>query len=174
MYSFSGYVNYLKGLATQFRDIGHTPENPRFSRMNINDIYSDIKTNLDTTHAVMIVEMPEGALTFTNDALMDQSFGAFLIVRNVNRKEPEQLEATYDELKILAMEVVMKIHYEKHRRLKGDKSYDFHTQFFELSKVKYQPVGPVINSCYGWRVEVDLTDTVPLSIDPSKWSDLTP
>ncbi len=142
--------------------------------MGINDILSDIRGPLDTTSPCLIVERPEGGLSFRNDALMDDSLGAFYIIKNVNRKNPTDLEDVHDEMKILCLDIVKRMQYERTERNRSNKAFPFQMLFFQLDRVKYFPVGPILGSCYGWRIEVDLTDTIPLTFDKSKWSDLDP
>lgn len=174
MKSFSAYVDYFRNLATQFKAIGHTEQNQKFAIMGITDILSDVRGKMDTKSPVLIVERPEGALAFRNDALMDSSLGAFYIVKNVNRSNPTELETVHDEMKELAMKVVLRMQYEKNKRNRSDKSFPFHALFFQLDQVKYFPVGPILGSCYGWRVEVDLIDTSPLTFSLDDWTDLEP
>lgn len=172
MYSFSAYVSYFENLATQFKPIGHSPTSQRFAVMGITDILSNIRGPLDTKNPCLILERPEGGLTFRNDALMDESLGAFYLIKNVTRKDPQALLQVHDDMKELGHKILLRMQYEKKQRHRGDKTYPFHTSFFQLDRVKYFPVGPIMDQCYGWRIEVDLTDTSPLTFDLNDWTDL--
>lgn len=174
MYSFSSYVAYFRDLATQFKPIGHSEQTQRFAIMGINDILSNIKGPLDTRNPCLILERPEGALSFRNETVMDDSLGAFYVVKNVTRKNPSELEQVHDDMKLLGMKIVQRMQYEKKLRSKGDKTMPFHALFFQLDKVKYFPVGPILGECYGWRIEVDLTDTYSLDFVLTDWTDLDP
>ncbi len=172
MYSFSAYVNYFRDLATKFKPIGHSELRQRFAVMGITDILSNAKGPMDTTNPCMILERPEGALTFRNDALMDESLGAFYLIKHVGRKDPAALLAVHDEMKALAHQIILRMQYEKKERSRSNKTFPFHSLFFQLDRVKYFPIGPIMDQCYGWRIEVDLTDTSPLTFDLNDWTDL--
>ena len=171
MILFSDLENYLKSKAIGFTRIGHTEEAPRFATLDIDDILSLSKTELDTNFPVMIMENPEGEMGFKHDRLYDGNYCAFHILQQVNRNDPASKRAVMDTCKEIGTKVLLYIEQDRQKRFKGDSTPPRLVMHFSLDQVKYQKIGPIFSSCYGWRFEFEVGEETPLSfiLDEDEW-----
>lgn len=173
MILFSEYCDYFEGLARKFKSIGHSDEVPRFANLDIDDILSSQRTKLDFTNPVMILENPEGQLSWIHGQLSDRKLGAFMILKNVPRNDPEKKKAVMDECQTLGQAIIARMQYEKINLHKAnlDSPYESMIKFFDLNEVKYNKVGPIFNDCFGWRFEIEFARQDPLPFDSDEWTD---
>lgn len=171
MISYSQYESYFKTLAEQFALIGHTEESQRFATMDIDDILSAQRGELDFNNYVMILENPEGGMDFKHDRILDENFGAFHILHTVNRGNPAEKRTVMDTAKAIGAEVIARIQFEKIARHKGNTDIPRMVSYFDLGQVKYQKVGPIFAECYGWRFEFNLGEEAPINTiyNPANW-----
>ena len=172
MISFSDYEAYFIDLATRFTLIGHTDQQSRFATMDIDDILSDQRGVLDFTSPVMILENPEGAMDWKHDRLLDENYGAFHILQQVSRNNPSEKRSVMDTAKEIGTKVIAKIQLDKIARMKGEMTPPRFISYFDLGAVKYQKVGPIFSSCYGWRFEFNIGEETPLGLihDADQWT----
>lgn len=172
MILFSEYCDYFEDLATKAKAIAHTSEAPRFAILDIDDILSTQRTGLDFTNPVLILENPEGELGWIHNQLSDVKYGAFHILKNVPRNDPEKKRAVMDECMILGRQIISRMQYEKTSQHKdADSPYPVMLRFFVLDRLKYNKIGPLFDSCFGWRFEFQFAKQTPLPFDSDEWSD---
>ena len=173
MILFSEYSDYFEGLAAKYKPIGHTDQDPRFALLDIDDILSTQRGKLDFTNPVMVLENPEGQLSWVHNQLSDRKFGAFHILKNVPRNDPEKKKAVMDECQTHGKAIIARMQYEKFSLHKdnSDSPYAQMLKFFDLNEVKYHKVGPLFNDCFGWRFEFEFARQSPLPFDSDDWTD---
>lgn len=172
MILYSQYESFFSAIATSFTPIGHTPEAPKFATLDIDDILSGQRGNLDFTSPVMLLENPEGGLGYKHDRLLDQNFGAFHILQHVSRGNPEDKRTVMDNCKSYGAEIIAHIQLQKIERMKGDNTIPRMLLYFDPSQVQYQKVGPLFSDCYGWRFEFNLGEESPITTvyNPDNWT----
>jgi hypothetical protein len=168
---FSDLESYLKRLATGLTLIGHTEANPRFATMDIDDILSLLKSELDTNSPVMIMENPEGEMGFKHDRLYDGNFCAFHILKHVDRGNPSEKREVMDRCKEIGTKVLLLIEKDRQKRFRGINTPPRFVLNFDLDQVKYQKNGPIFSSCYGWRFEFEIGEETPINaiLDDAEW-----
>lgn len=173
MITFTEYVEYFEGLASKFKSIGHSEATPRFAILDIDDIIGSQRTNLDFTNPVLILENPEGELSWIHNQLADTKYGAFHILKNVPRNDPAKKKLALDECQALGQKLIARMQYEKiDQHSKGVSSlYPVMLRFFVLDRSKYNKVGPIFNDCFGWRFEFEFAQQTPLPFDSDDWTD---
>jgi hypothetical protein len=173
MILFSELESYMKSKAIGFTLIGHTDEAPRFASLDIDDILSLAKSELDTNFPVMVLENPEGEMGFKHDRLYDGNYCAFHIVQNVNRNNPTSKREVMDLCKEIGTKVLLYIELDRQKRYRGINTPPRFVLNFNLNEVKYQKLGPIFSSCYGWRFEFEVGEETPIEtiIDPDEWVD---
>lgn len=171
MILFSDIENYLIRKAKGFTLIGHTEANPRFANMDIDDILSMAKSELDTNFPVMIMENPEGEMGFKHDRLYDGNYCAIYIIKHVDRNNPSHKRQVMDLCKEIITKVMCLIHEDKEKRMRGINTPPRFVTYFDLNDVKYQKIGPIFSGCYGWRAEFDIGEETPISmiLNPDEW-----
>lgn len=176
MILYSDLESYMKRLATGLTLIGHTEEAPRFTSLDIDDILSQIKSELDTNYPVMILENPEGEMGFKHDRLYDGNYCAFHILQDVNRSNPTQKRQVMDKAKEIGTKVLLLIEKDRQKRFKGINTPPRFVLNFDLDQVKYQKIGPIFGSCYGWRFEFEIGEETPINLilNDSEWIEPTP
>jgi len=172
MILFTDLENYLKRLATGLTLISHTEEAPRFATLDIDDILSLGKSELDTNFPVMIMENPEGEMGFKHDRLYDGNYCAFHILQQVDRGNPTTKREVMNRCKEIGTKILLLIEKDRQKRFKGvDPAPPRFVGYFDLDQVKYQKIGPIFSSCYGWRFEFEIGQETPISyiLDEDEW-----
>jgi hypothetical protein len=169
MLTYSDYENYLRTLAEKFKGIGHTEEAPRFALMDIDDIISLTKTELDMDFPCMILENPEGKLEYKHDRIKDQNLGAFMIIKRATRGDAAMKRQVMNMAKEIGTKIVAKMQVDKVSRFKGDNTVPKLVLYFDLSQVDYNKIGPIFSDCYGWRFEFEIGQEDALPYDEADW-----
>ena len=163
MLLFTDIESYLKRLATGLTLIGHTEEAPRFATLDIDDILSLSKSDMDTNFPVMIMENPEGQMGFKHDRLYDGNYCAFHILQHVDRGNPSDRRTVMDRCKEIGTKVLLIIEKDRQKRFKGiSPAPPRFVTYFDLDQVKYLKIGPIFSSCYGWRFEFEIGQETPI------------
>lgn len=170
MITYTEYEAYFLDLATRYHRIAHSEDNNHFAVMDIDDILSAMKSSLNFDTPSMILENPEGKLTYANTGMRDENFGAFLILQqSITRGDVQQRRAVMDLTKSVGMGICGRMLLDKTNRFKGNKTPPRFIEFFDLSQVKYFKVGPIFSNCYGWRFEFNIGQDAPIYYDPADW-----
>lgn len=172
MIDYSVLSSYFEGLATKYKPIGHTPEAPRFAEMDMDELLGSLKTGLDTTHPVMLFMMPEGSLAWRHNQVDDNNRAEFYILQHLGKTDPVKRKAILQSTKVIFRDILYRIQFEKYQLNKGSELYPKFVRAFDLNQVRYFRVGPILNSCYGWRIELDFQDNAPAVLTDSDWTDL--
>ncbi len=157
------YTAYFESLATQYKPIGHSPEIPKFGRIDIEEVVLGLRSRLDFSSPVMILENFEGALGNNEGSnLPHTQAGAFYILQNAI---PDDLA---DE--VVKLDNCHKIGIEILARLYRD-TLNSRQRRFEIEKTNYHKVGPIWDNAYGYRFEVTFFDQYKIAINPANWSE---
>jgi hypothetical protein len=158
---FSAYSNYFEALATQLRDVAHTPEAPKFCRFNIEEILAGLAHGLVLDTPGLLLESFEGRLSEDGDNVMDNQDGAFLILKACELEDFSAQNAIIDEAKRIGLKVIAKLRHDALRN-QG-------LQHFDRNSVGYEKVGPVFGNCYGYRFTFSFFNPISLRVDPADW-----
>lgn len=158
------YIEYFRQIATNLIAIGHTPENPKFSRINIEEVLNGVRANLNMATPVMVLENCEVRYTDRKtDNVLKEIYGAFMVVRNVQMDDFEGESAALDDCEAIIEKVLSKMKADK------DSSTVVEMRGFDLSTVVLQKIGGVFDNAYGYRCEFTLRASVPFVINPTDW-----
>lgn len=166
----SDYESYLKSLASSLVDIAHSPANVKFSMMDIDDILSASKGEMDMDYPCMILENPEGKMGFKHDRMKDQNLGAFIILQRAARGDAEKKREVMDTCKRIGAKIVAKIQKDKESRFKGINTAPRLVLYFDLSEVSYNKIGPIFSDCYGWRFLFEIGQEDPMPYNEQDWT----
>ncbi len=140
------FVTYMRNIAINLKDIGHTDEDERYfhvrSIFEPDAIQSKIK-NL-TGQIILISEAPEGMFDdFQADNISDIKRAAFVLLK---KSEPNINDhSIYEEVHRIAKKIFAKMRKDRRENT---------IHHFRLN-VEYQKIGPTINSRYGYRYEFE-------------------
>jgi hypothetical protein len=168
MITYSQYENYFLDIAIRFRPIGHRDNLPRFASMDIDDIISMSRTEMDMDNPCMILENPEGKLDYKHDKMLDENLGAFLIIQRAVRGDATMRRQALDNTKEIGSKIIAKIQMDKIARFKGLQAPRM-VLYFDLSEVGYNKIGPIFSDCYGWRFTFGLGQEDALPYDAADW-----
>lgn len=158
------YIQYFRNIATNLIAIGHTPSNPKFTRINIEEVLNGVRANLNMATPVMVLENYEARFTDRKtDNVFKDLYGAFMVVKNVRMDDFEAEAAALDLTESIIMKVLAKMKADK------DSSIVVEMRGFDLSTVVLQKIGGIFDNAYGYRAEFTLRASVPLVIDPADW-----
>lgn len=171
MITYTEYEAYFLNLASQYHKIAHSEASRHFAVMDIDDILSAKNSSLNFDTPSLLLENPEGRLSYANSGMRDENFGAFLIIQqSLTRGDVEQKRAVMNLTKTVGMGICARMHVDKKSRFKGIKTPPRFIEFFDLSQVKYFKVGPIFANCYGWRFEFNIGQDAPIYYDPADWT----
>jgi hypothetical protein len=165
------YVAYFEDLATNLKDIGHTPDKKKFSRIDIEEVLTSMRTSLDMTTMCLVLEMLEGQLNDNiSDNIMNMQAGAFLLLRHVKKGDyAAENVAMADAFKIF-VKLLSKIKKDRETFPMNDANRSNGlVKYFDFSSVKYNKVGPIFDNCYGLRIEFGFSESVSFAFNPNDW-----
>jgi hypothetical protein len=169
MITLQQYQSYFEDTAARYTRIGHTSQSKRFAIMDIDDILNGVRGELAFESPTLILEHPEGSFDFKHEKLRDSNFGAFMILQRAELNDQAKKTQVMDTCKSIGTGVIARMHYQKAQYFSGNKSVPRMLTFFDLSKVDYMKVGPILSNCYGWRFEFNLALESAIPYNPSEW-----
>jgi hypothetical protein len=169
MIRFSEYENFFIDLATDFKPISHTPENPKFAMMDIDDIISSKRTEMDFSTPCMILENFEGDFQYKHNQLKEEAMGAFLILKNVDRNNPSEKRSVMDQTKEIGTKIICRMQQQRETVFSGNTAVAPVLKYFQLNEVKYQKISNIMGGCHGWRFEFNLGNEYIMPYDANDW-----
>lgn len=160
-FEFDEYVSYLRGLAESHVDILHTPAEPHFFRINIEDALDRITA---LRSPMVILESFEGSFTGPNDdQLYDQLRCGFMILETVKQGDHAAQDLVLKRTRALMRDFISKMRNDKKCRTQP------WLQHLKVNSVRYYKVGPLMVDKYGWLCEFSVDTPLNLSLNPAKW-----
>lgn len=156
MILFTAYEDYFMNLATKFKSIAHTATNRHFATMDIDDILSAQRGDLDFETPCLILENFEGEMEFKHDKFKDEAYGAFHVIMRVQRNSPENKRNVMNLTKLLGWKIIAKIQKDKEKLHHGDKTGPPMLLYFNINDVKYNKISNIFSDCHGYRFEFNL------------------
>jgi hypothetical protein len=165
------YVAYFEDMATNHKSILHTPENPKFARMNIEEILAGRRSGIDFTGYVLILESYEGQFADNgSDNIMNGQAGAMMVVKHVAPGDFDaEVTVLNDSLNIL-FSLLSKIKKDSDTFPQNDTNrYNGLVKKIDFNSVSYHKVGPVMDNCFGYRMQFKFNESLDLSFKPADW-----
>lgn len=162
------YTDYFLDVATRLKDIGHTEAKERFTRFNIEEVFSGLRSKIDLNNFCLCLESFEGSLSANNaNQVFDNNIGAFVIVKNCQIDNFVMETQICDQAKKIGLKVVAKMVYDVELRYKG--LVPVALKNFDISSVQYEKVGPVFDNCFGYRFTFLTYDSLTLVHNPNDY-----
>lgn len=172
------YTNYFLTLATLHKKIRHNLNGQkRFTPISMEDLINNINHNLSfhpengaDDYALMMLEDISGVFRGRNVGNMnDAPDAAFVIMKHCPHEDFNRERAIYRECKQIAVSIL------------GTMTTDYETnannimQYFEPEAgVRYQKIGPILEHCFGIRVEFSFSKSMQLKHNPADYDTPTP
>lgn len=158
------YVDIFRTIATSHVDIAHSDDNRRFYRMDIEEIFNGLRSEVDWGKAVLMLESYEGRLKDNNsDNILDERTCAFSVLKRVTIDDFDQIHEALDSCEAIGKDIISYLRNMKHdeddRRLRG----------LNIASFTYQKVGPVLDGAYGYRFTFTFFRAINLALDSEKW-----
>ena len=159
------YTEYFENLAELLLPIGHNKDNPRFARVNVEELFSKLRTELKMTAGpVLLLENYDGLIE-RNDS--DQTFDdrrcAFMIVRSIPLNNFEAEQAAVIQAERLGKQIIAKMN-EHYRDDIGLSDYSPSS-----GKWVYNRVSGILTNCHGYRFEFTISEGAALVVDEDLW-----
>lgn len=169
MISFTDYESYFENIAKDFKPISHSSDTPRFALMDIDDILSSQRSELDFTYPCMILENFEGEIQYKHNNMLDTPMGAFHIIQQVQRDDPAQKREVINKCKEYGLRIIARMQLERKALYSGDPEANKILLYFQMDEVRYQKVSNIFSGCHGWRFEFNLGKESAMPFSPSDW-----
>lgn len=166
------FEEYFEDMAIHNKAIAHTPESRRFARLNIEEVLSGMRGDLDLSNWCLILEMYEGRLSENNsDNIMDNQASAFMVIKSVTQGDFSQERLTLKDAKIIAFQFLKKIRKDARVFPKTEANrYNGLVKNFDINTVGYNKVGPVFDNCFGFRIEFSFSESISMAYDPNDFT----
>lgn len=158
---------YMKDMAIHHTAIAHTELSKSFLRDSITNLLTSTRNGLQVKEKyVMVMENPEGRLTDNlSDSPKDYQAFAFWIAKHVPKDDALAEKEIRTVAKKIGLQIIAKMKKDcvaipRPTALK----------WMDLGSVSYNPIGPLLDSCYGYRFELTIHDQVNLTHDPANWT----
>ncbi|MEH0156420.1 hypothetical protein V6R21_19890 [Limibacter armeniacum] len=162
------FSDYMLDVATRLKDIGHTPEKPRFAR-NGEEFLNLISGKMKVTSGVMLVlDAYNNQLVHNNDDQFNLvKTPSFFLVRGINDETDYNAEEeVYDECEKVLMKILAKMKAERY-------TVGNLMRFFDLNGTTYRSVGPLDEgqNLFGIEVQLRFSNVVnaDLVYDEADW-----
>lgn len=151
---------YFENLAATFVPVSHTPEAPRFTRIDMEELLAQRLDRLDLSAWCLLMETPTGKLQENDgDGYFDNQELAYWIIRDVERGAHAAERETLHQARQYGNAVLAKIR----QTLPGLGKVD-------LSTVEYDKVGPVFGRAYGYRFSFTQPDFAEVRVQAADWN----
>ncbi len=151
---FSAYISYFEAIARSHRQIAHSEQEKHFCRMNIEEVISDLRSQL-LYPALLLESFEGGIIDHLSDNFLDKQEGAFMILKQCHNDDFEMENLLLDECRQIGMDIISRM--IKDRR-------DFLLQGFDPASVHYQKVGPVFDNAFGYRFSFSIETAANASL----------
>lgn len=159
--TIANYITYFKLIAETNKGILSTPAAPKFAAMALDEILSGLRTDIDTSTPVLILEDFEGFLDRARGGNgLETIAGAFIICQKIENDNYEQQAAVLDECKKIGLSIASKINLDYEAGVFAD---------FEPNSVKYQTVKNILDNASGIRFEFELVAENNICFDANDW-----
>lgn len=158
---------YFEDIAIHHRLIGHTSAKKRFLRDTITNLLNATRNGLDPVGGfVLIMENPEGKLTDNlGDSPKDYQSFAIWIVKFCKNTDQEAERTIRTEAKKIGLQIISKM---KNDTISIPRKTAL--KWMDLNSINYHPIGPVLDSCYGYRFEITIHDQAKIVYEPADWT----
>ena len=165
------YFDYFELLATDNKDIAHSPEHFRFAVMGVEEALAATTNIMDVSEShAMLLEAPEGNYEGTKNGNMHlQHQGAFWIFSHAPLADfAKQREVTISSFNI-GEQILAKIQHDFEQNWEIPSLVSF-IRNFDFRTIHFTKIGPVFDNCHGYRFEFGVNNPTDLVLDPEKWS----
>lgn len=159
--TIQNYIAYFKNIAETLKAIGSTPTAPKFAAMAIDEILAGLRTDIDTSSPVLILEDIEGALSQQIGGNGMQSINAaFIVCQNVEFDNYQEQASRLDACFEIGLDILSKINLDYESGLFAE---------FNPNSVKFQSVKNILDNAAGMRFEFELIAFQNNCFNPEKW-----
>ena len=163
--TYSQFAAYLTEFATRFRELKHTPQQPRVATMDIEEIIEASTGPFDLRKPGIVITDMSGEVTgATTDHPRDTPTFTFLIVQHAPHGRPDLQVQAIETCHRIGLKFIGKA---LHDREQGRPE----TRGLLLDETKYELTGPLFDSAYGvqfyFSASRNITDL--LAYDPDDY-----
>ncbi len=169
MLNLSDIKTYWKNAAIRNKAIGHVEGGEKhFSSYTAEEALATIK---DMKYPYLAAELPEIHMGDANSDNVRMNFnGGILILKKATAGDYLKIQAAYDEMFIIGRQLLTKLYNDR------KKANDYNIPMpeammkqLDIPLLNMVEVGPVFDSCYGWRINYQINTPDNLELDESEW-----
>ena len=167
------YINYFRSLAISHKDLQHDPASEtdsapaaskHFTRIAIDEVLSGLKSAVG--FPCLTLELYQVDTQSNGISVNPMPSGAFMIIDHPASDSFADEQSTYEKTERIVYELLQKI-WQDHKPGSDICARPF--SFFDFDKILIEPVGPVFNGEYGYRVtfNLELQKTIDITKPPA-------
>ena len=155
------YQAYFLDLAAKSVAIAHSQATPRFAMLNPYELTSRT-ASLNYAGPIMLLDFLDATLAASNnDQLVLNSRGAFTLIEQAPRDDFAARDAAHQAMHALCLTLLSRMQYDQDTGLLPS---------WRADRSRLEPVGPLLDACYGYRCELLFTQHEPLEYDPDQFT----
>jgi len=159
---------YFENTAKRLIAIQHTATKKHFCTFSVEEALSSLR---DMLYPALCLEIPIEKLS---DALSDNiraiTSGGVLILKKVAQPNPQEIVAALKETYVIASDIESKMLNDRKKADQQSSTYPENLlKHLDVNTLLLTDVGPVFDSCYGWRLDFQFNGPKNLELDESKW-----
>lgn len=156
------YIAYFKNIAETLLAINSTPGSNKFAAMSIDEILGGLRTDIDTSTPVLILEDFEGHFNFIPGGKpLENIAGAFIVCKKVENDNYAGQAAVLDDCKKIGLNIVSKILKDFEAGVFSD---------FDPGSLKYQSVKGILDNAAGFRFEFEISNINSICFNEIYWA----
>lgn len=158
-------ITYFTEIATNLKAIGHTAQDPRFFRTELDEFMSSF--NLAGKSTCLLLESSDYSMDNPSpDNFLKKRSVAFMVIKHCEREgDYNAIADIFDSTEEIIDEIIRKIWYDTIAR--GEAAF----LNVRLTSVSVQPVENFVDFNYGQRAVVEMLVAHDETPDPTKWKD---
>ena len=165
----SDYIAFFEDLATRHKLLLHSGSEKHFVRANIEELITGLRSKV--AWPCLVLESYELNLVDNkSDDIYLVPTGAFTILTKVQRDNYDQENEAINTCMGIGLDIISAMRKDYRNMGTTAVSAARTIKYFDPGTVKAYKVGPVMESCFGYRFEFQLGNPQSLAYDNTKWN----
>lgn len=159
---------YWQEAAENHIDIRHTLTEKRFCSFSVEEALASLK---DMMYPAICLEMPITRPTDNNsDNILIALDSAILIIQKVEASNHQEIEQAFVDTEVIARDMMSKLLNDRKKAFQdGVTAPRSLIKHLDVTSLELKEVGPIFDTCYGWRLDFKFLTPNSLALDESRW-----
>jgi hypothetical protein len=164
MSTVSNFKTYFEGIATKLKEIGHSPTEKHFYRLDMQEILTNL--NGIVSPALVLEDYETHNAGANEDSLVSiKKIGLQVLEKLEDSFDTDKKELIYNHTEILCNKIEARMLLDRRNRVAP-------IEGFQITGCKFYRIGPLFDGWYGCFIEFDVIRPKTPTLELSDWTDL--